>query len=718
MAAENTNMELPKELNLKEDFESPSYEEWCAIVDADLKGVPFEKKLITKTYEGIDLQPIYTKKDLEDLKMIDELPGYDNYLRGKNYSGYTKTGWEVAQQLPYPLAEDFNSALKNDLSRGQNGIALPLDTATKLGLDADYAKPEEVGDDGVSISGLTSFKRAFNEVDITKYPIHIDAGFSSLPLVAIVSAYLKEQNVDAKKVSGSITADPIAYLAKEGKLPVSFKFAYDELKSVTEWALENMPGVKTIGVSGLQYHNAGASAVQELAYTLAAGAEYMSELSERGMDVNDIAKHMQFTFGIGTFFFMEVAKLRAAKVLWAKITEAFGVKEEDRKINISAVAGKFSQTKYDPYVNMLRTTTEAFSAVVGGVDTLTTNPFDELFGMPDDFSRRIARNTQIILDEESHLTNLIDPAGGSFFVEKLTDEVAQTVWAEFQAIEAKGGFTKALQDGYPQSEITKTWESRKNDIAKRKSVIVGSNMFANIKEELKEKHTPDHEAIYKKRSDYLQKFRTSGNGGKHESILNKLQQMADQSSEDVVTTGAEAILEGATIGEISKTSRANAGEGLNVEALEERRAALLFEELRDKSEEIKNKRGNRPTLFLATMGSIKQYKARADFSQGFFEIGGFDIIYPNGFESIDEAIKAAVDSKADAVVICSTDETYPEIVPSFTKGIKNADSNISVVLAGYPKEQIEEHKKSGVDEFIYLGADAYGLLNNLLKKIN
>jgi methylmalonyl-CoA mutase len=443
----------------------------------------------------------------------------------------------------------------------------------------------------------------------------------------------------------------------------------------------------------------------------------MNRLSDKGLGVNRIAKQMRFTFGVGSFFFMEVAKFRAAKMLWSKITEAFGVDEENRKMTIHARTGLFTQTKFDPYVNMLRTTTEAFSAVVGGIDSLHTNTFDELFGLPDQFSRRIARNTQIILDEESHLTNLIDPAGGSFFVEKLTDEIAKAAWKEFQTVEEKGGIIKALEENYVQNEIEKVWQNRKKDIAKRKSVIVGTNMYANLKEEIKSKNEPDYEAIHKKCSEYLQKLRTSGNTNKHQSILEKLQRLVDESSEKAIDTAAEAILEGATIGEISKASRANAGNGITIKKLKQRRASEFFESLRDKADEIKLKRGSRPKVFLATMGSLKQYKRRADFSQGFFEIAGFEIEYPNGFSTTDEAVKAANESNADVVVICSTDETYPELVPAIAKGIKEIKQDVTLVLAGYPKEQIEEHQNSGIDEFIYLGCDAFELLNKILEKI-
>jgi len=718
MSEEKLKPKLPKELNLKKDFESPSYEQWREVVEKDLKGVPFEKKLITKTYEGIDLQPIYTKRDLENLEFVDELPGEGNYLRGKNFSGYKNSGWEICQDLPYPLAEEFNTALINDLSRGQNSISLKLDEASINGLDADETDVSQVGKNGTSISSLDDIEKSFENIDITKFPIHIDTGYTSLHFLPVINGYLKKKNIDANKITGSISADPISYLISNGKLPASIDYLFDQLKTSTDWSIQNIPNIKTIGVSGLSYHNSGANAVQELAYTLAAGVEYINALLERGLDINHITNRMRFTFGIGTFFFMEIAKLRAAKILWSKITEAYGADLESRKMTIHARTGLFSLTKFDPYVNMLRTTTEAFSAVVGGIDSIHSNTFDEVFGLPDQFSRRIARNVQIILDEESHLTDIIDPVGGSFFVEKLTDEIATATWKEFQKIESMGGLIKVLHDGYVQKEIDNVWDERKKDISKRKSVIVGTNMYANIKEEIKKNNFPDHKTVQQKQSDQLQKLKTVRDNEKIKNNLDKLSTVNEKTTLEFVDNLTLAIIGGATLGEISNVINKNNGAGISIDKIELRRASEFFESLREKTEEIKLKRGNRPKVFLATMGSIKQYKSRADFSHGFFEIGGFDIEYPSEFDSTEEAVKAANESNADVVVICSTDETYPELVPPIAKGIKEINKDVTVVLAGYPKDQIEEHKKSGVDEFIYLGCDAFELLNKLLKKID
>lgn len=712
----NSEIKLEKELNLLDEFAPPTYDEWKEKVVADLKGAPFEKKLLTKTYEGITLQPIYTQNDIKDLPHLENTPGFNEYVRSSNAAGYLKKSWDISQELPYGLAEDFNTALKTDLERGQTAINIKLDTATLKGLDADYAQETEVGN-GVSISGLKSLERAFDGVDITKYPIHVDAGFSSFPFHSVLCAYAKKNNVDMSKVKGFVTADPVAYLAVNGSLPITLDYAYNKMKVTTEHAAGNDSELKTVGVSGLAYHNAGASATQELAIVMSTASEYLTQLTERGLDINVAAKAVQFTFGIGTFYFMEIAKLRAARLMWAKIVEAFGGDAEAQKMTIHARCSNYTQTILDPYVNMLRTTTEAFSAVIGGADSITTNPFDETTGTPDEFSRRISRNTQIILKEESHLDSLIDPAGGSFYVERLTHEVSQEAWKLFQTIEEKGGIVKALEEGFVQEEIEKVVADRNKDYGKRKSVIVGSNMYANVKEEKLADKTPDHKSIFAKRADYLQKFRVSGSQEIDKNILEKLNSLINDMSAGAITTAADAILEGATLGEVTKATRATAEESVKVTPVKLHRASELFEDLRNAAEKFEKETGSKPKIFLANMGALRTHKARADFSRGFFEVGGFEIVYPDGFETPEDAAKAAVESGACATVICSIDDNYPEIVPALAKNIKDKNPDMTLVLAGYPKDQIEAHKASGVDEFIFMGADVYQLLTKLMTKI-
>jgi len=716
MSNDISNVKLESELRLKDDFTPPTYEEWKEVVNVDLKGADFDKKLITKTYENINLNPIYTRKDLENLKFIDNLSGFENYVRGFYAEGYLNEGWQISQVLNTPDAEIFNEMIKHELERGLDAISFSLDFATQKGLDADYASEEEVGKNGLSISGLNSLSRALNGIDITKYPLNIFTGYTSLPFLMLLKAYCNKQNIDSTKIKGCIFADPISCLNAYGKLNITLDKAFDELKQSVEFAEKYFPGVRVIGACGFGYNSAGASAVQELGFVFTSIIEYANKLIDRGLDVQKVFKNIRVTFGISSFYFMEIAKLRAAKILWNNIVKAYGVNPDENKLFIHARTSKYNQTKYDPYVNMLRTTTEAFSAVLGGIDSLHTNAFDEEFNTPDEFSRRIARNTQIILKEESNLVKLIDPAGGSYYVEKLTDEVAALSWAVIQEVEKQGGLIEALKNEFVQNEIKKISDLRIADLAKRKSVLVGTNMYANVKETLPEKRVFDKKAFIKKRAEFLEKYLVSGNTEKHSAIIDKLGKLGSSVSDELFETGVAAYVEGATLGEVANSLHSGVEESFAVTPLKIYRLAEIFEELRDNAEEFKAKTGYLPKLFLATMGPVKQHKARADFSRGFFEVAGFDVIYPNALNSAAEAVEAFEKSGAKVVVICSTDETYPEIVPAFMQELKKQNIEGYVVLAGYPKEQVEAHKESGVNDFIYLGCDAYTLLKRVQAK--
>lgn len=706
---------LKSEFSLKEDFPIASYEDWKKQVLTDLKGGDFDKKLISKTYEGILLNPIYTRKNIENLPHINEMPGSGSFSRGCRHEGYLTNDWLLAQEPVYADAEEFNTAVKKDVQKGQNAVVINLDSATKLGIDSDYAGKNLVGDTGLAISATRSFNRALSGIDITKYPLFIKCGFSSITMLMMLSAYAKQKNINLFDISGAVEADPLGFLISSGNLPCPAEKIFDEMKAAIEWTQKNAPAIKVINVEGTVYHNAGANAVQELAFAAASAVEYLNQMSNRGIDVKITAGKIRFGFGIGSNFFMEIAKLRAAKILWFNVLKTCGVSGSDFSMDINARTSFYNQTYLDPYSNMLRTTTEAFSAILGGIDSLHTNPFDESFSTPNDFSRRIARNTQIILKEESQLNRVVDPAGGSYYVEWLTNEIVNAAWKEFMEIEKAGGMLEASLKGMPQNSIEKTSLGRTSDIKKRKNVIVGTNMFVNPKEELVEKNNFDREEFYKKRSDFLQKYRTSGDDTKHKGIIEKLYKIPQSKSPDLIDIGAEAFAAGATLGEITSAMRASAGEQISTIPLVRSRASKIFEEIRFQTRLFTDRTGSKPKVFLANMGEIKEYKARADFSRAFFEVGGFDVIYPSGFSVIETASKAALESGAKIVVVCSTDEKYPELTGALVQSTKAENKNIQMILAGYPKDQLEAHKKNGIDDFIYLGCDAHAVISNLLK---
>ncbi len=715
MSSETNKYELPKSVELKKDFPSPTYDEWKEKVEKDLKGASFDKKLITKTIEGISLNPIYTRESLQKNSLLDQYPGSGS-TRATNAAGYFNSEWLINQRIELSDADEFNTALKDALNRGQNSIYISLDKASKLGLDADYAETNDVGNGGLSISGLSSLSRSLDGIDITKYPIFISTGFSSVPFISILSAYCKRNNIDISKLTGSVEADPIGYWALEGELPVPVNSAISGIKTSLDWKIKNAPKLKTCNVSSLPYVNSGANGVQELAFMLATTAEYLRKLIDLGANINDAAQNIKVTLGIGSSFFPEVSKFRAAKVLWKNLISAFGGNKKSQAINIFAISSQFNKTKFDPYVNMLRTTTETFSAIMGGIDSLQVAPFDSVFSTPDDFSRRIARNTQIILKEEAHFGNTIDPAGGSYFVENLTEKIAKKAWKKFQQIEKNGGMIESLKNNFIQNDIEEVYTERAKLIAKRKSVIVGTNMYANPTEELLAERKVKSKELQKRRTDFLQKFRVSKSHEENESVLKALDVLSKECNEDSIDVAADAILQGATLGEITNSCRVNVNDLDRVKIIPiiKRRAAEPFEELRIKTEAIEKTTGTKPSVFLATMGSLKEFKGRADFSRNFFEVGGFNVKYPNGFTTNDEATTEAINSNSKIVVVCSTDGNYEKLVPELAKKLKEQINGVTIVLAGYPKDKIEEYKNAGVDEFIYLGADAYSIIKRLI----
>ncbi len=708
---------MPQEEHFFDQFSRPTYEEWREAAEKTLKGVPFEKKLITRTYEEIDLQPMYWQHDAENIAHINSLPGFAPYLRGSNASGYNHQSWEICQELSYATPQSFNEALRMDMERGQTAVNMLLDTPTRAGIDASDATAGETGNHGVSISCLEDLAQALDGIDLAQTPIFIQAGAYGVPIAGMLTALVRRQGKPTTGLRGCIAVDPLGTLAREGTLHCSLDDAYEGMARLTQWARSNAPDMDTILVQSHPYHDGGGSATQELAFAMATGVEYLRALQSRGVSIDDAALSMQFAFSLGSNFFMEIAKLRAARLLWAKIVKAFGGSEAAQKMIIHARTSAWNKTTYDPYVNMLRTTTEAFAGVVGGSSSLHVSPFDEPIRPPDFFSRRIARNTQIILQQESHLDRVIDPAGGSWYVENLTDNLGKKAWGVFQEVEKLGGMEQALVANRPQSQVAETAQKRVKNMNLRRDVFVGINMYPNLQEKPVEVPAIDREAIHRERKAHIDQHKASVDQGACATALDALIKAKHAADGSVVDAAADAVACGSTIGILTKTLLTEGSTPPIIEPICIHRGTQHFEALRKNADDYAAKTGAPPKVFLANMGPIPQHKPRADFTTGFFQVGGFEVIGNNGFGTTDEAAQAALDSGAPIVVICSTDDTYPELVPPLTKAIKDARPETTVILAGYPQDQIDAHKQAGVDDFIHLRANCYEMLVNLQQKI-
>lgn len=702
-----------------DEFAASSYGEWRTAAEATLKGAPFEKKLVTRTSEGIDLQPIYNAVDTAGIAQADSFPGFSPFLRGTDPLGYAHSPWEVAQFISYGDVKEFNTAAQHDLAHGQTALRIGLDRASRLGLDPDQASPGDVGLCGLSLATTKDMARLFEGIDLESTPVYIQGGSAALPVLSLLGAVLRSQGKTTTKVCGAVESDPLAELVLEGTLPRPCEDAFDEMALLIRWGAKHAPLLKTIGVSVQPYHDAGGNAVQELAFALATGVEYLRQMEQRGVAVEEAARQIRFTFSIGADFYISIAKLRAARVLWQQLVRACGGSEDAGKILIHARTSLWNKSVLDPYTNMLRVTSEALAAILGSCDSLETGAFDEVVRPPDDFSRRIARNTQVILREECHMDRVVDPAGGSWLFEKLTDELGRKAWALFQEVESKGGMLAALRSGWAQEQVVEVAEKKIQAMEQRRAGMVGVNLYANPSEKFLERGNWKTVELQRKRAASIERYRTiPGQTAQAEvmELLGKI--LASKGSSDLVELSIEAARQGATLGELSRTLRGDKDSSDSVVRLEPRRAAEPYEELREAVEAYRQKTGARPKLFLAKMGPIRQHKIRADFTAAFFEAGGFEVLPNSGFANVDDATAAATAAEdAKVVVICSTDDTYPEIVPTLAPRIKDAKPDCTLIVAGYPEAHVADFKAAGVDDFIHIRSNCYATLRGILERL-
>ena len=697
-----------------DEFKKPTYEQWQAEVEKALKGGDFHKKMFTKTYEGITLQPIYTPALHGEKIPKGVYPGAGEFLRGTKASGYIKESWGVSQYVDDSLPKDANHASLYEIVKGGTIHNIRLDETTRH--DQDVQVGASVGVGGTSLSTMDDCKQLIERFNLKENPLYIETGASAAILLGMLAATVKGSKKQTADLKGLVGADPVGVWAKDGALHISLDTAFDEMAHTVVWAKEQAPELKTVLVSGDVYANGGANDVQEVAYALATAVCYVRQLAQRNIDIHIIANSMMFTFSLGANFFMEIAKLRALRVLWARIMEAFGAEEADRAVHVHGRTSAFTKTVYDPYVNLLRNTTQAFSGVVGGLNSLEVSPFDQPIRKADDFSRRIARNIQVMLQTEFELRQPVDPVGGSWYVETLAAELCEKIWAEFQTIESKGGIVAALKEGYPQAQVKAILDERFKNLAFRRDVAVGNNMYANMTEELLDPKPENQETLRQKRVAQIEEYLASA----EPDAISKAQATLEASTTEpgaligLIELGA---LQKLTIRQIRKALDAGDISSETIEPITAHRWTEQFEALRMRTENYKQRTKDNVKVFLANMGPIPQHKPRADFSTGFFEVGAFEVIKNDGHETTADAAKAARESGADVVVICSTDDTYPELVPPLAKELKETMPNVTVILAGAPPKDLEPvYREAGVDDFISVRANCYEILNTLQDK--
>ncbi|MDR1701498.1 MAG: acyl-CoA mutase large subunit family protein [Sporomusaceae bacterium] len=702
---EETSQQMTAEENLFQDFAPATYEEWKLAAEKALKGAPFDRKMMTKTYEEITLKPIYRQEDLGEGVFADSMPGSAPFVRSVKTDGYLQNSWLIAQECNQSQPQEVNAVLKNELRRGLEAVHLRLDTASSLCLDPDTAPPEQIADQGVSVCSLRDIEQIFAGLDISAAPLRIECGASALPILALLAAYGEKQL--SKSLNGAIVADPIGALAKGGSLDTTLDALYDQMAATIKWAAQDAPQLRTTLAGVSSYHDAGANAVQELAFAVATAVEYAREMDKRGIEFAAFAQHLQFGVSLGANMFMELAKVRALRLLWSQVCAAYGTESAACAANIHARTSFFTKTIYDPYVNLLRTTTESFAGAVGGVDSMHVGAFDEIARRADEFSRRIARNTQIMLQKECNLLQPIDPAGGSWYIETITEDLARKAWELFAKIEAAGGMVSALTNELPQKETAKTYAARMANLGNRKNVIVGTNSYANLGEKLLAAEPAD----LRQREIRIQEIRELK---KKPLASTEIVSAEERAAAKTMLAAIKAAAAGCTSGEIYGALKETGANTPVIKPLTLRRNAEIFENLRQATENYVAKTGDNVRVFSANLGPIPQHKARADFSRGFFEVGAFQVIGNDGFKTVEEAAEAAAKENPDVVVICSTDKTYPELVPPLAKLLKEKIAGVKIFLAGQaPPELRPIYTEAGVDDFIFMGADCYKVLAEL-----
>ncbi|WP_293740909.1 methylmalonyl-CoA mutase small subunit [uncultured Parabacteroides sp.] len=590
------------------EFAPVSTEEWMAKITADLKGVPFEKKLVWKTGEGFNVNPFYRAEDIEGLKTTESLPGEFPYVRGTKKDN----DWKVRQNIEVTCFKGANEKALDILNKG----------VTSLGF---IIKGSDVNAENIAtlLEGIC--------------PECVELNFNTCNckaemLIGILADYFKGKGADLEKCKGSVNYDPFKKPLVKGKENENWvEAAIAVLKAGVA-----LPGYKVLAVNAFYFNNAGAYISQELGYALAWGNELLAKLTEAGQDATEVAKKIKFNFGISSNYFMEIAKFRAARWLWAEIVAAYKPACDCAcKMHVHAQTSEWNMTVYDAHVNLLRSQTEAMSAALAGVDSITVRPFDKTYQTPDDFSERIARNQQLLLKEECHLDKVVDPSAGSYYVEVLTNSLADVAWKLFLEVEDKGGFGAEVASGEIQKAVNASNEARKKAVATRREILLGTNQFPNFNEVAAEK---------------IKEAPSCCCGGGHDC------------------------------GEATVT------------ALDFSRGASEFEALRLATE----KSGKTPKVFMLTIGNLAMRLARSQFSSNFFACAGYKVIDNLGFDTVEAGVEAAVEAGAEIVVLCSSDDEYAELAPAAYKALAG---RAEFVVAGMPA-CMEDLKAVGIDQYV------------------
>ncbi|MBU6444798.1 MAG: methylmalonyl-CoA mutase [Alphaproteobacteria bacterium] len=677
--------------------------EWAALAEKELKGKGLNS-LSWAAPEGFTVKPLYTAADLEGIEGVNSLPGLEPFMRGVRATMYAGRPWTIRQYAGFSTAEESNAFYRKNLAAGQMGLSVAFDLATHRGYDSDHPRVAgDVGKAGVAIDSVEDMKILFAGIPLDQMSVSMTMNGAVIPVMANYIVAAEEQGVSPEKLSGTIQND----ILKEFMVRNTYIYPPEPsmriVADIIEYTAKKMPKFNSISISGYHMHEAGATAVQELAYTLADGIEYVRVALAKGLDVDAFAPRLSFFFGIGMNFFMEIAKLRAARLLWSKIMKGFGAKKPDSlMLRTHCQTSGVSLTEQDPYNNIVRTAFEALSAVLGGTQSLHTNSFDEAIALPTDFSARIARNTQLILQNESQVTKVVDPLGGSYYVEALTHSLASAAQGLIDEAEQMGGMTKAVESGLPKLRIEEAAARRQARIDRGEDVIVGVNRFQSDEPSPVEVRDIDNGAVREAQIARLKRVRETRNEARCQAALAALTEGA-KADGNLLALAVEAARARATVGEISEAMETVFGRHrAEIRAISGVYGGAYegdneFASIRGDVEAFAQEEGRRPRILVAKMGQDGHDRGAKVIATAFADLG-FDVDIGPLFQTPEEVAKDAVDADVHVVGVSSQAAGHKTLVPQLIAALKQQGAGDILVVAGgvIPAQDYPALEQAGV----------------------
>ncbi|NCW04353.1 MAG: methylmalonyl-CoA mutase, partial [Rhodobacteraceae bacterium] len=676
---------------------------WRKQAEKELRGRPLDD-LTWNTLEGIPVSPLYTADDVAGLDHMNTMPGIEPFTRGVRATMYTGRPWTIRQYAGFSTAEESNAFYRRALAAGQQGVSVAFDLATHRGYDSDHERViGDVGKAGVAIDSIEDMKILFDGIPLDKVSVSMTMNGAVIPVLANFIVTGEEQGHDRSVLSGTIQND----ILKEFMVRNTYIYPPEPsmriIADIIEYTSSEMPKFNSISISGYHMQEAGANLVQELAYTLADGKEYVKTAMARGMDIDKFAGRLSFFFAIGMNFFMEAAKLRAARLLWHRIMDDLGAKDPRSKmLRTHCQTSGVSLQEQDPYNNVIRTAYEAMSAVLGGTQSLHTNALDEAIALPTDFSARIARNTQLILQEETGVTNVVDPLAGSYYVEKLTADLADAAWKLIEEVDEMGGMTKAVASGMPKLRIEETAARRQADIDRGDQVIVGVNKYRLEKEDEIDILDVDNVAVREAQIARLENIRRTRDQAKCEAALAELSRRAAEGG-NLLEAAVEAARARASVGEISMAMENVFGRHrAEVKTLAGVYGAAYegdedFAAIQKSVENFAEEEGRRPRMLVVKMGQDGHDRGAKVIATAFADIG-FDVDVGPLFQTPEEAAQDAIDNDVHVIGISSQAAGHKTLAPRLIEVLKERDAGDILVICGgvIPQQDYDFLKSAGV----------------------